>query len=482
MHLTWRFWTFWGALLASPVAAFLLLLARPQWDSRFMDTTFHFWVVSGTAVAATVACALFLARARSLRETRTLFLGLAFMSIAGIFAVHGLTTPGHIHHALHAELRVSAWLSVLAGASFVACSAVTLPPHADDWLRRNGSYVFAIVALALAGYIIMAFVSPDWLAFVPADDRRLQLAFTAVSMTLLAFSAYRYFQSFLFARLPSQWAMVVALVLLIEVQMSLTWGRLWYLSWWEYHVLYGLAFVVLFAGWAIEAWRAGSLSVFADGLTMRDALGQLNRGYSQPLADLVDAIELKDLYTLGHVRRVAAYALLTGQELKLSPLEQRKLALAAQMHDVGKIGTPDRILMKPGKLTPEEFEVIKEHVQRGYEIALKVKALRPVAAAIRYHHEKFDGSGYPDGLSGEAIPLLSRIVSVVDAYDAMTSGRVYQPAVDHEAAVAELRRCSGTHFDPGCVQAFLTAMSRRAAGEEPGVPPRPRLSLDASAA
>jgi HD-GYP domain-containing protein (c-di-GMP phosphodiesterase class II) len=320
-------------------------------------------------------------------------------------------------------------------------------------------------------YIGLAFVTPDWLAFMPVDDRRVQLGVTFVTLGLLAFSALRYFQAFLFARLPSQWAMVVALVLLMQVQMSLTWGRFWQYSWWEYHFLYGAAFIVLFAGWTIEVLRAGSLSVFADGLTMRDALGQLDRGHGQPIADLVDAIELKDLYTLGHVRRVAGYALITGRQLKLSAVEQRNLTLAAQMHDVGKIGTPDRILTKPGRLTPEEFAVIQEHVDRGYHIALHVPALKPVAEAIRFHHEKYDGSGYPDGLRGDSIPLQARIIAVVDAYDAMTSGRVYQPAVTHEDAVAELRRCSGSHFDPGCVEAFLAAYGRQAAREAVDLPP-----------
>jgi len=255
--------------------------------------------------------------------------------------------------------------------------------------------------------------------------------------------------------------MFSVIVLLMEVQMALTWGQYWHYSWWEYHFLYGLAFLVLFAGWAIEAKRAGNLSLFAEGLTMRDALGQLNRGYTRPIVDLVDALELKDLYTLGHVRRVAAYALLAGKELRLAAPEQRNLALAAEMHDVGKIGTPDRILTKPGPLTTAEFEVIKEHVVRGYEIAEGIKALKPVAAVIRHHHEKYDGSGYPDGLSGDAIPLLARIVSVADAFDAMTSGRVYQRAVSHDDAVAELRRCSGAHFDPGCVEAFLAGLAKQ---------------------
>jgi putative two-component system response regulator len=193
---------------------------------------------------------------------------------------------------------------------------------------------------------------------------------------------------------------------------------------------------------------------------MRDAIAQLNHGHSQPVADLVDAIEWKDAYTLGHVRRVATFALMMGKELGLSTLELRSLALGAQMHDVGKIGVPDRILTKPGALTEDEFAVIREHVNRGYEIAVNVLALSTVTDAIRYHHERYDGSGYPMGLRGEAIPLHARIVSVADAFDAMTSGRTYQAAVTMDAARDELLRCAGTHFDPRCVEAFMRAFDK----------------------
>ena len=174
----------------------------------------------------------------------------------------------------------------------------------------------------------------------------------------------------------------------------------------------------------------------------------------------MDAIEWKDLYTLGHVRRVASFAVMVGKELGLSTLELRRLALGAQMHDVGKIGVPDRILTKPGKLTAGEFAVIKEHSTRGYNIARNVKALEPAADAIHLHHERFDGTGYPLGLSGDAIPLHARFVAVVDAYDALTSGRAYQPAVSHEDAIAELTSSSGSHFDPKVVDTFARVMKR----------------------
>jgi HD-GYP domain-containing protein (c-di-GMP phosphodiesterase class II) len=140
------------------------------------------------------------------------------------------------------------------------------------------------------------------------------------------------------------------------------------------------------------------------------------------------------------------------------------------MHDVGKIGVPDRILRKPAALTPAEFAIIKEHVPRGYEIASKVPALASALDGIRYHHEKIDGSGYPEGLRGEAIPLQARIVAVADAFDAMTSGRVYQPAVSREAAFAELRRCAGSHFDSACVDAFERATAKVREGADGSAP------------
>jgi HD-GYP domain-containing protein (c-di-GMP phosphodiesterase class II) len=484
LNLTARWWATWGTILGAPLALLVVLLLVPAWDKTTGATLdFHFWVVSLTALAAAVACAFVVGLTESLRETRLLFLGLAFLSIASIFAVHGLGTPGHIHDEAYAELAVSSWLSVLAGGFFIALSVIDLPEPVEEWLKRNGAAVFSAVALAAGLYIGLSFVAEGWMGFIPYQERWLQLASSAFVMGLLAFAAWRYFQAFLFARQPSQWAMVCVLVLLMEVQLSMTFGRYWLMSWWLYHGMYALTFVILFGAWAYEGLRAGNLKVIADGLSMRDAVAQLNHGYSQPIAELVDAIEWKDLYTLGHVRRVASFSVMIGKELGLSTLDLRALALGAQMHDVGKIGVPDRILTKPGPLTSEEFAIIQEHVARGYEIAQNTKALHVAVDAIHYHHEKFDGTGYPEGLKGEAIPLHARIVAVADAYDAMTSGRVYQPAVNHEAAFAEMRRCAGTHFDSTCIEAFATAMSKvrdsRPASDVPTQQPSTKPNLAA---
>jgi HD-GYP domain-containing protein (c-di-GMP phosphodiesterase class II) len=454
--------TYWTAaaiaLLAAPMLAFPFLRIGAASGARYMSADVHFYVVGLTALAAAVACAVVIGSAQTLRQTRLLFLGLGFFSIAGIFSVHGLATPGIILDQFYLSVSASAWLSAVIGAAFIGLSAVGLPHRIEAVVERNGTWFFGVtVALVFAYIALSVFIADDWLEWLPIQNRNLQFTLGFTGLAITAFAAWRYYQAYQFARLPSQIAMVAALVLLAEVQISMIWGRVWYLDWWLYHGLYGAAFAVLFTGWTIEARRAGTLRAIADALSMRDALALLNRGLESPILHLVDAIEIKDVETLGHVRRVSGYALAIGGRLGLSPNQLRSLVLAAEMHDVGKISIPSSILAKPGPLTDEEYDVIKKHTLRGHEIAQQVSALQRLATIIRHHHERFDGSGYPDGLAGEDIPLLSRIISVADAYDAMISKRPYRPAKGHVEAMAELLRLKGAHFDPACVDAFVAA-------------------------
>jgi HD-GYP domain-containing protein (c-di-GMP phosphodiesterase class II) len=455
------------ALLA-PLAAFGILRAFPRLDPMIMASTFHFYVVGFTALAAALACAVVMASARTLQNSRLIFLGLAFFSIAGIFAVHGLNTPGFLADEYYSSLGVSAWLSAFAGSVFVALSVVGLPHRIDHMIERNGKAIFVCAVLAVFGYVALSLREPTahWLDWVPVTDRNAQFGVGLAALALIGFAVWRYYQAYLFARLPSQLAMIATLVILLEVQVIILWGQVWHLSWWFYHGLYGVAFLVLFTGWAIEVRRAGTLRAIADALSMRDALAQLNRGLEQPILDLVDAVEAKDRETFGHVRRVSGYALAVGRRLGLSPQKLRSLALAAEMHDVGKISVPSSILAKPGPLTDEEFGVIKLHTIRGYEIAEQVKALRDLAEVIRHHHERYDGAGYPDGLAGDEIPLLSRVITVADAYDAITSQRPYRDSRSHEQAIAEIVRLKGVQFDPACVDVFVTIFSEPGTRQE----------------
>jgi putative two-component system response regulator len=175
---------------------------------------------------------------------------------------------------------------------------------------------------------------------------------------------------------------------------------------------------------------------------------------------LSKAAEYRDPETGAHILRMAHYSELIARRLGWDEAATDQILQAAPMHDVGKLGTPDYILLKPGKLTPEEFEVMKQHSAIGWEI-LKDSAspMLQIAAEIALsHHEKFDGSGYPHGLAGEAIPLTGRIVAVADVFDALTSARPYKPAWDVDRAVALLRDSRGQHFDPACVDAFLAEL------------------------
>lgn len=452
-----------AAVIAVPLLALAALHAWPQHDPLIMRNHLHFWSVGATALASAIACGVIVAGARTLRETRLLFLALAFVSIGGIFSVHGLLTPHVLVETFYPALAVSSWASVLAGSAFVALSAAPLPRSIERAVARAGAAIFAWATVGIALYITLSFRAERWLDWAPTDERAAQYLIAATATALFAYAAYRYWQAFQFARLPSQGAMVIALALLADVPAILLWGQLWAFSWWMYHLLYGAAFVVLFAGWAYEARRAGSLNVIADALSMRDALAALDRGRDAHLIELVDAIETKDRATLGHVRRVSAYALAAGRELRLGATELRDLALAAEMHDVGKIGVPDQILAKPGRLTPDEHAEMQRHAQRGGRIASGVRSLRGIAAVIGAHHERLNGAGYPDGLRGEQIPFLARIIAVADTYDAMTSDRPYRRAMSHDEAVAELERVRGVELDAACVDALVRSLDTRRA-------------------
>jgi response regulator RpfG family c-di-GMP phosphodiesterase len=174
---------------------------------------------------------------------------------------------------------------------------------------------------------------------------------------------------------------------------------------------------------------------------------------------LCKAAEFRDPETGAHILRMAHYSALIAARLGLSKDDQQLLLEAAPMHDVGKVGIPDKILLKPGRLDTEEFEVMKLHASFGYELlkGSSSPVLQAGAEIAQGHHEKFDGSGYPQGLKGDSIPILSRIVAVADVFDALTSERPYKKAWPLEAALDFLNTNSGTHFDPACVQAFLNA-------------------------
>jgi putative two-component system response regulator len=190
---------------------------------------------------------------------------------------------------------------------------------------------------------------------------------------------------------------------------------------------------------------------------VRKATVEIVQRERETVIRLSKAAEYRDPETGAHILRMAHYSELIARGLGLSKLEQELLLEAAPMHDIGKVGIADNILLKPGRLTPEEFDVMKQHAVFGYEIlkGSSSKVLQAGAEIARAHHEKFDGTGYPAGLSGDNIPIFSRIVAVADVFDALTSERPYKKAWTLERASEHIKANVGTHFDPACVQAFF---------------------------
>ncbi|HLB94552.1 MAG TPA: HD domain-containing phosphohydrolase, partial [Nitrospiria bacterium] len=184
---------------------------------------------------------------------------------------------------------------------------------------------------------------------------------------------------------------------------------------------------------------------------------ELKETFVNTAGALGDTIEAKDAYTGGHTRRVMEYSLAIGRHLGLPADEMEDLKLAAVLHDIGKIGVDDQVLRKYGRLTEEENRKMRQHTIIGPRIVEKIQQLRSIIPGIRHHHEMYDGNGYPDAIKGDQIPLMARIITVADAFDAMTSDRPYRKGLAIETTLAELRRHSGKQFDPKVVQAFFSA-------------------------
>jgi putative nucleotidyltransferase with HDIG domain len=173
---------------------------------------------------------------------------------------------------------------------------------------------------------------------------------------------------------------------------------------------------------------------------------------------LANALDSRDTYTSDHSKNVAKYSLQIAEKMKLSKVECNHIHIGALLHDIGKIGIPEHILLKPGKLTNEEFNILKGHTKIGYEMIKHVKSFEKngVLDIVLYHHERYDGKGYPTAIKGKQIPLFARIVAVADAFDAMTSKRVYRNELDLEFALAEVERNKGAQFDPQIAELFLS--------------------------
>ncbi len=441
-------------LLAAPLSAFFVLNARPDLNGMYDDGPAHFWVVAIICGIALAIGAAVLPVALRLRNPAIAYLALGLMSIAGIFGVHGITTPGVLYEFTPAVV-INAHASLVVGAVFFGLSA--LPT--DSWLNRLARRRLPLIVVAgtaaLAGYMALNLVHPHWAGNIAMSEPPVVYATLGLAIALFVTAALRFLGSYRLAPIGFTAALAVSAIVLAEADVMLVFSDVWTGTWWGYHVAMLAGFGVAAFATVAQYRSRGSLSWAVQGMYRLRSLVENELDATDAVARLSVAIERKDGYTAGHTMRVAEISVRIAQALGLPPERRRLLARAGVLHDVGKIWVPDEILNKPGRLTPEEFEVIKQHPILGHDALRRVGSLDEEVAVVAAHHEWMDGSGYPYGLTGEQIPLESRIIAVADVYDSLATDRPQRPAFDREKVHTIMREDAGLHLDPGIVEVWL---------------------------
>lgn len=447
-----------------PLAAFeVMVRAGPPWDPVLRSPQGHLYLVSLVAFAGVLlAVAVGNAGLRH-RNLQVTGLALAFASLAGLVGVHALSTPGFLVPptplpgvAEQAGLSLaSVWLILsLLPTSSAVCRHLAGRLRAVTWTWTLLVGVSAGASLANPHWFHGASAAPvlPWVGGLTA-------------LTFLV-ASWGYWRSYRRSGSPVQGATAQAAAWLALVQWMTLRGTLWHASWWLHHVLEAVSVAVVVAAAAREYAQPGTLVGWVRGLPA-DPEALIQAAATETVRALVAATELRDPYTAGHSLRVTRQALRLGRALGLRPRALEALVRGALVHDVGKLEVPDRVLNKPGPLTGEERRWVERHPVAGYELCARLGFLPEELEVIRHHHERWDGAGYPDGLAGEQIPLLARILAVVDVYDALTSDRAYRPAWAPERARTYIREQAGRQFDPDVVAAWTRLVDSEASSGQP---------------
>ena len=477
------------ASLAMPAALVLAQRTVPGLNPVLHAPVTHIVVVVGISLVATVVSVLSALAALRRRRGEPLLLALGSLWLVVLFLGHGLITPGVFDRAGGPWL---VRLPVLALAGFALCQALSVLRVAEPVRRlvaaRGGAVLLGggLLAALLTGTAVQqtpfttdlaaptatapsstpGFIGPPS-GVAPAAPRPShhapsqhapsqhaptpltspttlglpgglggyasgpwQVPVGVVSGLLLALAGLVHARRWQVGRDGVELMLALACGTAAEAAVALLVSDVWAASWWDYHGL----LLVGFGSTVVATWlatrRGTALPDVLDGRWLRDPSVLLEHGSPEVLHALVAAVEAKHVATRGHSSRVSALSVQLGERLGLSPARLRVAAQGALLHDIGKIGVPDDILSKPGPLTAQERARIEEHPVIGWEIVRQAPSLAAALDMVRHHHERVDGTGYPDGLAGDGIPLLARLVAVADVYDALTSARDYRAGLE----------------------------------------------------
>jgi putative nucleotidyltransferase with HDIG domain len=452
-----------AASAAFPAAAMHFLISEGKAPVTPIQ---HLFVMAiGSSIAALSSVALMVAGFRR-RETRAVVAGGAFAAMTLILLMHGLATPGVIIGP-NGVVKVAGGLALPVGGAILTLAA--LPALRGP--RHLRAVAFGLVALLafVAALGAVGFLFPQDVPSVPGYESPEAIALLAIGTLFFAIVASRAVRTFALTRRPGDLVVVVGIVWLgmalvpVLVLDPFTW------VWWTGHALELLGVTLVGVPVALDVHRGRPSHPLVGDLGAAELVAAEEAFLGARVRVLMARLEAKDVSTEEHTRRVAEWAVQIGEKLGLAPGRLRDLALAGLLHDIGKLSTPDAILTKPGRLTDAEMDVIKRHPAHGDDLARELGYSEQIRRGVRGHHERLDGSGYPDGLKGDEIDLETRILAVADVWDALVSPRVYRGAWTPERAMGLLVEESGPGFDPRCVAALraITGVEPEASATAP---------------
>jgi len=472
MRFTRRWWPV-GAVLLGPLAVLLYLRAESDLDVQWFSAVGHVAVMVLVAALALGVAGLALHAAGRSGQPGVVWLALGCAQVGLLLLGHGLTTPGALGNPDNlwvARLPYGA----MAMISVCLFAAGRSPRRSvNQWVARHAVAVLVAGLVPTAALVTAVALHPTSLRGgvpVPGEEWGLRVVSAAIVVLLLVV-VITHWRRWQLGKDTVQLSITMSAASCIAAVCSFEMGRFSHVSWWNYHGYLlagfgGTIYAILRRSRERETIAGVLSTTFAD-----DPFDHIIEGYPEALRTLVRAVEVKDAYTHGHSERTAKVAVELGLRMHLPPDRLRVIARGAYLHDLGKIGIPDEILNKPGRLDAEERRIMETHPRLGWELASSAASLREALPVILHHHERVDGGGYPAGLAGDAVPLEARVVAVADVWDALTSDRAYRAGWEPERALAHIVAGKGSHFDPRVVDAFvaLSAEWGVVLPDEPGV-------------
>ncbi len=444
-----RLGALWILSWSVPLGAQATLALRYESAGVLESPALLFWLVVFAATACVILAMALLRRAFATNTAELGFLGLFYMSVSVLPLVHGITTPGILYDENTATMAAALWaipVGLVVASPMFGGRRTTVFRRWKIWVGGSLAFIGATAAILLT--------EPEMIpSFAPGSYAGVLVA--AVSISGCIGLSYRHYRLAQIAKSSAPLAVSMGYGLVGASAAMWLGSAPFSIGFWAAH-LFDIAGVLSGLAAAIVVYRRSESTrrVLAPIIAV-EPVAALEVGLEPIVHEFIGQLQAKDPITRDHVVRTSELAIAVAEELGMNSESMRRAGLAGLLHDIGKLEIPDAILTKPDRLTAQEYEVIKGHASAGADMVAKTLTISDIAAAIRSHHERVDGTGYPDQLRGDQVCLEARIVSVCDSFDAMVNTRQYRQGMGRSKAIAILREHSGSQWDEQVVEALI---------------------------